>query len=1291
MSLNTCRAGAWLLLLMLLPDAATAQSANARASTENQSYVVTKAANPDESVRRIVVFETPPLAVAGIGAGKRGLSAAAATASLDGERQRLRADLATMENAAGKRGAAPASEIYRDFRTVLNGVAIITTRHLADQISALPYVRKVYEDRPMYARADTEVHLMPAVGADSPRSSSGGSGIVVAIIDSGIDHTHPAFGGGFGPGHKVIGGYDFIDDDDSPMDENGHGTHVAGIVAGHDPAAGFMGLAPAANLLAYRVLDAGGMGPTSGIIAAIERAVDPDQNPVTPDGAHIINMSLGGEGHPDDPTAQAVDHATAMGVVVVVAAGNNGRSFSVDSPGSARSAITVGASDNADALAVFSSRGPVATSFENKPDVLAPGVAIVSALPGGAYAGLSGTSMAAPYVAGTAALLLEQHPGWEPATVKAALMLSAKDIGLHLWQQGSGRVDYEAATAIDATVEPASISFGNLDPDAHASFERSLLIRNLGSVARTFSITAQHSVPGAQVAVAPPSVQVGPGQFELVTVTTDFEPESVPFPQQIDVPYTGHLLVSSGQTDLRIQFSVTKTPQLVLEYDVPPDIVSILSDAGHVNRVIQPSDVVGFALPAGTYDIISEYNIPHGEMYARGALVNEQVVLSGKQGLALSRDQVSVPVTVEPVDRHGRPVPLDYAQFRLQHVSGYSSNNELGPVPIYYFSEMNGRFSLHVVAYSFSDPSGDDFVVPLYHAGGVHAPLALRNDPVALREVRTRYVAPPGATELFLVPENYMRISSSFMASYPVLVTEKAEHHRIFPPFERTVFYGSVANASFGYPYQAHTIYNTSQGGLPLYDGENVRRVYISPMLELLPEQINVYVPQDLSEPIRSISGMLHEEVFGMGPISFGGRMWNAPVRLGFDQRYRSALFFGQSGESVGGAVSYVLHRAGERAGEGMFSNDLLPQIPLEQSEESFVLRLSFDDVFVDDRPAHAEVALTFDTRGRPGQTYDPDPPYVGALMLMSDGAMTDAIDPSAESAIVAVIRDVPDHGDLLPRATSTGGIRVRRLGEVDWTELATTRDSETFTAAWPPDAAPGYYGIRVDAEDVASHTLEYTLEPGFRVGFAEGNTAPTASRLTAPADDIEVHLDTLRHAIRFAWEASEDPEPDQQIRYVFRMSGEGLDTTIATSATETYVDLVGRLMPDVSYTWTVASTDGFALVPAEAGRNIRTTSVILDAEKEGGDVPRAYVLDQNYPNPFNPTTAIRFGLPTAGDVRLEAFDVLGRRVAIIAEGFHGAGYHTHHWTPTDLPSGRYLVRLRTEETSLTHMVTLLK
>jgi subtilisin family serine protease len=155
--------------------------------------------------------------------------------------------------------------------------------------------------------------------ADAPTTAdtAAGKGSVVAVLDTGIDYALPELGGGFGEGFKVVDGYDFVNDDDDPMDDHYHGTHVAGIVAGTGAAPG---VAPEAALTAYKVLNAEGSGWESTIIAGIEAAADP----VGEHPADVINMSLGGPGDGNDALGDAASNATKSGVLVIAAAGNEG-------------------------------------------------------------------------------------------------------------------------------------------------------------------------------------------------------------------------------------------------------------------------------------------------------------------------------------------------------------------------------------------------------------------------------------------------------------------------------------------------------------------------------------------------------------------------------------------------------------------------------------------------------------------------------------------------------------------------------------------------------------------------------------------------------------------------------------------------------------------------------------------------------------------------------------------------------------------------------------------------------
>ncbi|MFE5690113.1 S8 family serine peptidase, partial [Streptomyces sp. NPDC056512] len=234
----------------------------------------------------------------------------------------------------------------RRLNLLLNAVAVTVKASEVAGLKELPGVASVVPDAKMHILTDDSVPLINAPQVwqrkDPAGNGADGKGVTVAVLDSGVDYSHPDLGGALGKGHKVVGGYDFVNRDADPTDDNGHGTHVAGIIAGRAAEkGGVTGVAPGADLLAYKVMDDAGAGYTSDIVAGIEAATDP----ANPHRADVINMSLGGYGDGRDPLGLAATAATKAGVVVVASAGNEGPgSGTVGTPAAADGVIAVGAS-----------------------------------------------------------------------------------------------------------------------------------------------------------------------------------------------------------------------------------------------------------------------------------------------------------------------------------------------------------------------------------------------------------------------------------------------------------------------------------------------------------------------------------------------------------------------------------------------------------------------------------------------------------------------------------------------------------------------------------------------------------------------------------------------------------------------------------------------------------------------------------------------------------------------------------------------------------------------------------
>ena len=431
---------------------------------------------------------------------------------------------------------------------------------------------------------------------DARGVSIDGTGVRIGIIDTGVDYTHADLGGCFGPGCKVEGGYDFVNNDSDPRDDHGHGTHVAATAAGNgtyldanNVRQRLPGVAPGAKLWAYKVLDSSGLGYTSAIVAGIQRCADPNGDGNYADHLEVCSMSLGGYGNPDDPQSLAVDTATANGVVFTIAAGNSGPSFgTVESPGCARRAITVAASCKtgeigtnptcATPIASFSSRGPVTWTDANgqaqtlaKPDLASPGVHICAAEFGSWFSAsrcldaghisISGTSMATPHVAGVAALLRQAHPEMTPQQIKDTLVGSTRTLGQDARLQGTGEIDALAALNLAGVPSGAArltgvpLFFYDDPVTAIATFTGPIGIINTTQSPQTYVPSFATAQAGLAAIFDVQSVTIAAGASATVNVTVTVDHAQVPSDAQVigSISFTSAAGVAKTSTEVNVR------------------------------------------------------------------------------------------------------------------------------------------------------------------------------------------------------------------------------------------------------------------------------------------------------------------------------------------------------------------------------------------------------------------------------------------------------------------------------------------------------------------------------------------------------------------------------------------------------------------------------------------------------------------------------------------------------------------------------------------------------------------
>ncbi|HTY11919.1 MAG TPA: S8 family serine peptidase [Bacteroidota bacterium] len=587
---------------------------------------------------------------------------------------------------------SPAAKLTRQFSQVLNGASLSIPRSDIGRLASLSEVRKVYEDKKVTAFGTPSSAAFRPNTAQSDASMTGGKKIRVGVIDTGVDYLHEALGGGLGPGFKVAGGYDFVNGKSDPMDDNGHGTHVAGIIAGNSAA--LKSMAPDVNLFAYKVLDASGNGNTSTVIAGIEQAMT--------DSVDVINLSLGtSDGDPDDILSEAVDRAVEAGIVVVVAAGNDGDYGTISSPGAAREALTVGAIDSLQAVASFSSKGPSNKIYGIKPDVVAPGVNILSAKMGGGYITMSGTSMATPYVSAAAANLRQIHPDWTAFEIRDALIATARDLNSPVFSEGRGKVDTARTGAVQSVATPATLSFG-FDNSSASVWTKTdtVTLTNVSPSTKSYTLKAIPAAAGIDVRCSPSIITIGQNESGSVLISASVNNPSLPDNTALPQGYGGNILAVSSSDTVVIPFVFFKGNVFQISFSETPFQVVIhdhKSNAFYFNPV---NSFLTAIVPAGTYDIVTSFS-------GSACVVKENLSTQDNLEVSVARSEADHAITISPVDENGDAlVPAGTSSScsyieALMHTSSGISEVVLGGGKIQtaslvqelYFSDVSSNYS----------------------------------------------------------------------------------------------------------------------------------------------------------------------------------------------------------------------------------------------------------------------------------------------------------------------------------------------------------------------------------------------------------------------------------------------------------------------------------------------------------------------------------------------------------------------------------------------------------------------
>jgi subtilisin family serine protease len=1154
---------------------------------------------------------------------------------------------------------------------LINGAAFSAPSRVIPSLLSHSYIE--YIDHNYEVRINPSTHEVAPFRAQSnqspPTGAFTGKGVIIAIIDTGVDYNHPDLGGCFGVQCKVIGGYDIVDNDPDPFDENGHGTHVAGIAAGTGLSSG---VAQGAKILAYRALNALGSGTMASTIEAIQRAID--------DGAHIINMSLGASGAPaNNPLNLAVREAINMGVLVVASAGNSGPQWgTVSAPGSERLTLTVGALDADGMVARFSSRGPVHSSYDLKPDVSAPGVAILSAVPGGRHIRLSGTSMAAPHVAGLAALVWEMMPHSDVLAIRSRIIQSSIATAQPFWSSGLGIANTNIYDYLNISAHPTSISMKVAESDVNLGLQylhEVVTVWNFSDSDRNVILTAQLPT-GVGIQLQHSATIPSMGKMDL-PIQISVDPTMVPYPTETPPVYLGSIRLFTETDTLEIPIIIARPSELELEFSSPPSLVVIHDQNGGYDFRGNPGRIFSMQFGAGTYDVWAIRDADATKW------VLENINIKGSTKLRVMDTDAQNTLRYHLSDPNGVAIgACGYSREFLQHKPSkfglsYQYERSCPEVPTqiiqHQISSLSPNMLYEVSHVAYGSSTNYEYLrYPFRFEGGINGNRLLQKGDSDFRPLVWRYVMPPGVDRA-----SFVRYFETFAAN--TFNPPSWLRNIVQEPWIRTEHLIPNPNGEFA-PFRAQydAIFSLEADQ---FDPDQDAVIMITPSVHLTQsDSLVLRLPEVPNSPTWRVPYRGEKLTLGAGPDSWSaGSMIVTPDEISIPTS--NTWFLGWNRELRASRLDLEIV---DPSGNSTFSKTVYNGIPkfssvqpndwitLHTATGGSTLSISREDTYIGNRRQLTSVSLLLNP-----STVATAQNCIDRLAVVD--ALGNLIQETEHSSGVSLVIESRSC-DLVP---------VLKL--YHWSSQQTMildgtvkehRNTRTITYDLPDNLDAGYVDVSIYLYSNTDRLFEQQVSPALLV--THGNQIPdlpASPSLLSPSPRQFV----FDNQVELKWKPIENA---QLYRVQLSLSGDFDDISVDSLVDKTTLRLPVFGYGQIWY-WRTMARNEQGWGPWSQRRSF--TTVIESTSLEEETVPHEWGLHQNFPNPFNPTTTIPFTIGATEHVRVEIFSVAGHRIKSIDMGVLNPGKHSVSIDLSTMASGLYLYQVRTPSFRQTKKMTLIK